>query len=188
MELVGEISVIELRRNRKRKQVVVNKKTLIYVIFQISILSIILLIPVFAHSLLAYTSTLLSLCTLFLFGGTIVYLAIRLVTVVSDCFGSGKHAAEGIASDSRPLKNPLWSDLGGVAIVLMWAIILKLFHPFISALVWWQGYKLMGGKGFSLGTIEGTVTVVESFTYFSMVVILLLLSRSYWNYYGKGSR
>lgn len=182
--------VTGLRRNRKKKSYAVNKKTLVSVISLISVLSIMLLLPVFSQSLLAYASTLLSLCTLFLFGGIIVYLAIRLVMVVSDWMGSGKHAGERtpLSRGSRPMKIPLWWDFGGVAIILMWAFILKLFHPFVTTLVWWQGYKLMGGKDFSLGTIEGTVTMVECFAYFGIAIFLLLLSRFYWSYCGRRSR
>ncbi len=182
--------VTSLRRNPKKKRYTVNKRTLISVISLISILSIILLLPVFSQSLLAYVSTLLSLCTVFLFGGIIVYLTIRLVMVVSDWLASGKHGEEhtSLGKGSRPSKIPLWWDFGGVIIILMWALILKLFYPFVTTLVWWQGYKLMSGKAFSLGTIEGTVTMVEYFTYFGIAIFLLLLSQCYWRYCGRRSR
>lgn len=194
---MSERPVTELRRNRKKKSYAVKKKTLISVISLISVLSIILLLPVFAQTLLAYTSTLLSLCTLFLFGSVIVYLAIRLIIGVSDWMGSGKHVVASMQAPrqeagertpiigSRSMKSPLWWDLGGVVIILIWAFILNLFHPFVTTLVWWQGYKLMGGKDFSLGTIEGTVTMVENFTYFGSFIFLLLLSQFYWRYSGR---
>jgi hypothetical protein len=97
--------VPQLGRCRKRKHVIVTKKTLLFVIFQISILSIILLFPVFSQSLLAYRSTLFALCTLFLFGGILVYLTIRLVMVVCDWRASGKHAKK-VDYDTRFV--PLW--------------------------------------------------------------------------------
>lgn len=197
---MSDKSVTELRRNRKKKSDGVNKKKLISVISLLSVLSMMLLLPVFSQSLLAYTSTLLSLCTLLLFSGIIAYLTIRLVIVISDWMGSGKHAVESIqapgkeanqctpVSGSCPMKNSLWSDLGGVASILMWAFILKLFQPFVTTLVCWQGYKLMGGKNCSLGTIEGTITAIEGCTYFVMFILILLLSQFYWSRCGRRSR
>lgn len=189
-------TAMRLRRKRKTRDVAVNKKTLICVISLISVLSILLLLPVLSGSVMAYASTLLSLCTLFIFGGIIVYLAIHLLMLISDWNGSGKHAADSMKFarlengelDLQPIKSTVWWDLGGFVVLLLWGFILKLLYPFITTIVWWQGYKLMGGKGFSVGTIEGTITMVEYLTYFSIAAFLLLICRFYWSYCAKRNR
>lgn len=192
---MGEKNISELRRSRRKKKVVVSKKTLLYVIFQISISSIILLLPVFSQSFFAHKSTLIALCTLFFFGGSIVYLALRLLMMVSDWMGSGKHTKTTIASSlpgsgneekavvggSAPIKNPFWRDLEGVATILAWAFILKLLQPFFSALIWWQGYKLMEGRNFSLVEVERTTHLIENLVYLGIVIVLLLVSQTYWS-------
>ena len=193
---VSATTATRLRRKRKEKNVAVSKKTLICVISLISALSIILLLPLFSQSLLAYASTLLSLSTLFLFGGMIVYLAIRLLMMLGDWNGSGKHAADSVKFsrlengelDPQPIKSTVWWDLGGIVVISMWAFILKLLYPFFITMIWWQGYKLMGGKGFSLGTIEGTIRMVEYLVYFGIAVFLILLSRHYWRCCARRNR
>ena len=190
------ITATRLKWKRKQKSVAVSKKTLISVISLISVLSIILLLPVFSQCLMAYASTLLSLSTLFLFGGLIVYLAIRLLMMISDWSGSGKHAADSMKFarqedgelEPRPIKSTVWWDLGGIIILLTWASILNLLYPFVTTMVWCQGYKLMGGKGFSLGAVEGTIMIVEYLTYFGIGIFLLLFGRSYWNYCSRRNR
>lgn len=174
-------AVPDLGRSKRKKKFVVNKNTLIYVIFQISILSIILLFPVFYQSLLAYKSTLLALCTLVLFAGIIVYLSIRLLILVIDCMGSGKHAKP--LEDDVPLnKRTSLQRMIEFLTISLWTFIFKLFHPFVAALVWWQGYKLMEGNVFSLGEIEGTAMMIEALVYFVFIILLLLLSRPCWSY------
>lgn len=169
------------RRLRKKKQVVVNKKTLIYVIFQISILSIILLFPVFSQSVLAHTNTLFALGTLFSFGGIIVYLSIRLMMTISDWMGRGKHVR--VVDGDMPTKERLFlRGLGGAVMMAIWAFILHLLHPFFVTMVWYQGYQLMEGNDFSLGEVAGTTQMIEWVVYFGIILFLLLLSRSYWSW------
>lgn len=186
----------ELRRRRKKHSFVVKKRTLLYVIFQISIVSIILLLPMFSQSLLAHQHTLLALCTLFLFGGCIVYLAIRLLMMVSDWRGCGKHAIKPMTiscpgtdkpTENAPAKPTVGQCLTEVVSILAWAFMLKLIQPFIVALVWWQGYKLLVGKVFSLGEIDRIATTIEYLVYFGLGVYLLLVIEPYWHYV-KGKR
>jgi len=183
-ELVSEIPILQSRRNRKKKKVAVNTRTLAYVIFQISIVSIILLLPVFSQSLGVHMSTLLALGTLFLFGGLIVYLALRLVMMVSDWMGSGKHT-KGRNSGAYSDKISFLSGLKRVLLISAWIFVLKLWHPFIVAMIWWQGYKLMEGKVFSLAEVKTMVIMIQCMTYFAMGVFVLLLSQPYWGYKEK---
>lgn len=193
----GEV-VSGLRRRQKKNTLVVKKRTLIYVIFQISIVSIILLLPMFSPSLLAHQHTLLALCTLFLFGGGVVYLAIRSLMMVSDWLGSGKHAIKPMATscskiEGQPLEKTIgkpsfWVCLKEVVTVLAWAFLLKLLQPFIAAVVWWQGYKLLEGKVFSLGEIDRMAIMIEYLVYFGIAICLLIIIEPYWHYVkGKGA-
>lgn len=187
---MSDIPVTQLRRNRKKKSIVIGKKTLMYVIFQISIFSIILLLPVLSRSFVAYTNTLLSLCTLFLFGAIIAYLSIRLFIMLINGLERGKHAAklassskgkgardkqgESVVIDEPRLRNSWTRGMEFVLSISAWAFFLYLLQPFITAVLWWQGYKLVEGQAFPLDTIQGTLTMIESSVYFGIVVFLIL--------------
>ena len=63
------------------------------------------------------------------------------------------------------------------------AFLLYLLQPFITAVVCWQGYKLMVGRAFPLKTIEDVFTMIQWAVYFEIAVVLLLFSWSQWNKY-----
>jgi poly-beta-1,6-N-acetyl-D-glucosamine biosynthesis protein PgaD len=82
-----------------------------------------------------------------------------------------------LASGTKTLCNGLKSLL----YIAVWAFLLYILQPFITAVVWWKGYQLMVGNASSLSTIDGTFTVIEYVVYFSILIILVLLSWAEWN-------
>ncbi len=172
------VPVTQLRRKRKKKSIVIQHKTLLYVIFQISICSIMLLIPVLSQSFVEYINTLLSLCTLFFFGGMVVYLSIRLVILFSDWVGKGKHAMganHSAVQDESSRKNSVGLMIENILSIAMLVFLLILIEPFITAVIWWQGYKLMAGKAVSLVSITETFTFIEYLVQFGMIGFLILI-------------
>ena len=95
------IPVTPLRRERKKNVIVINTKTLMYVLLQISICCIILLLPVLSQPFVTHTSTLLSLCILFIFGSVVVGLSIRLLMLLNSWLVSERPAADTIETGRR---------------------------------------------------------------------------------------
>lgn len=82
-----------------------------------------------------------------------------------------------VASGTRTLYHGLKSLL----YIAVWAFLLYILQPFITAVVWWKGYQLMVGNASSLATIDGVFTMIEYGVYFGFFAILVLLSWLEWN-------
>jgi poly-beta-1,6-N-acetyl-D-glucosamine biosynthesis protein PgaD len=78
-------------------------------------------------------------------------------------------------------KETFWGGIKSFLYITVWAFLLYLLQPFITAVVWWKGYQLMVGNASSLSTIDGTFTVIEYVVYFGISIVLVLLSWSEWN-------
>jgi len=196
------IPVTQLRQNRKKKRIVINKKLVVSAICALGVVSLVLLLPVLSQSFITHASTLLALGTLLLFGGIIVALAVGLLLKLSHWLSDRKYAkaevaaarremasgqqAETMVIDAPRLQHSFLRGLESLLSISAWAFFLNLLQPFITSVVWWQGYKLMAGQAFSLHTIEATLTMIEMSAYFGIAVFLILFSWSRWNYYRYG--
>ena len=196
------IPVTQLRRCRKKNSVIITKKLVVACMLITSVVSLLLLIAVLPQSMIAHASTLLALCTLLLFGGVIAGLFVSLLLKFSRWLRNRKSAraviqlarremaserqARTMVLDKPHLQHSFFRVLESLLSISAWAFFINLMQPFITAILWWQGYKLMFDKAFSLATIEGTLIMIENSVYFGIAVYLILLSWSEWNYYRYG--
>ncbi|WP_378951393.1 poly-beta-1,6-N-acetyl-D-glucosamine biosynthesis protein PgaD [Pelosinus sp. sgz500959] len=196
------IPVTQLRKNRrKNRSMICRKRFFRCVIVLIGILSI-LLFPILSQPFISNGSTLLAVCILLLFGIIMISLTLRLVKKCNFWLAERKHAVKEIrkAQDERAsgrkkevmvidrprLQNAFIRGLESIFSISAWAFFLNLIQPFMTTILWWQGYNLMEGNAFSLATIEGTLIMIESSIYFGIFVFLILLSWSRWNYWRYG--
>jgi len=198
------IPITQLRQNRKKKKSYIKKKLVI-----ICMLITVALAALFINSasfqpvsVSALSTTLAAFCTLLLFGGILVGLSIGTVRSFRDGLRNRNCAIEQIQSargetasgeqakttvtDPPHLQHSFVRGLESVLSIVVWAFFLKLLQPFLTAILWWQGYKLMAGKAFSLNTIKTTFVLIETFAYAGILISLLLFSWSRWNYYRYG--
>lgn len=193
------ISATPLRRDRKKRRVVTNRKKARYTMMAVSLLSLVLLVSAPPQ----IVTVLLALCTLLLFIGTIIGLPICLVIKIrkwlvirkcgieevrsSGCETSSCKQGSAVMPNAPRLKKPFLRVVESIVSISAWAFFLQLMEPFITALVWWQGYTLLEEDVFSIVTIEGTLDMVEFLVYFGIVTFLILISWSKWNdwRYGK---
>lgn len=200
------IRVTQLRKDRKKNHLIVKRKILFRSIVALSGILFVLLLPVLSHPLVAHESTFLAACTLLLFSSIIIGLTIRLVKKFNLWLAGRKHALKEIRSaqdetacgkidelmlSKKPrLKKTFLPGLESILTIFAWAFFLSLAQPFMTAILWWQGHKLMEGKAFSLEMMEKILIMMESFVYFGIIVFLILLSWSQWNdwRYGRLNR
>ncbi|MBC8015301.1 MAG: poly-beta-1,6-N-acetyl-D-glucosamine biosynthesis protein PgaD [Sporomusaceae bacterium] len=182
------ILVTRARRDRKKHRVVRKRKPVMHTMLALSIFSLIVLFPVLPQSVNAHAYALIALCTLLFFSGILVGLAIRLVMLLRHWLAIRKRAAAQF--DAPHLQNSFLRGIESILSILAWAFLLHLMQPFITAFVWWQGYRLLEEKVFSLSSIEGTLNMLESSVYFGIITFLILLTWSQWNdwRYGRLNR
>ena len=66
-------------------------------------------------------------------------------------------------------------------ILLAWAFLVYLFQPFITAVVWWQGYqRLLLGKAAAIAAVVKIFTMIEYVVYLSVLLFLAILSWQEW--------
>jgi len=198
------IPITQLRQNRKKKRSYLKKKLVISCVLIIIVLAALFInsAPFQAVSGSALTARLAALCTLILFGGILVGFSIGAVRSFCEGLRNRKCAIEQIQSargetasgeqaetmvrNAPHLQNSFVRGLESVVSIVVWAFILKLLQPFLTAILWWQGYKLMAGKALSLNTIKTAFALIEIFAYAGILIFLLLFSWSRWNYYRYG--
>lgn len=163
-------------------------------ILAMGLFPLILLLPALSQFAMAHTGTLLALCTLLLFSGTIIGLSIRLLMMIRQWLAIRQHAVDQIRSSRREtsrgkqdetdaprLQNSFLRGVESILLISAWAFFLNLVQPFITTLVWWQGYTLLEENICSLATIEGALSMIESWVYFGIIAFLILISWSQWN-------
>lgn len=193
---MDQISLIQLRRKHKKRRVVVKRKIRTRTILAVVAFSLVLLVPILSQSGIALSSLLLAVCTLLLFSGIIVGLPIYLLAKIRLWLVIRKYAAEdGKLAQSKRVgaqrsKNSFWRGLESIFLVSAWAFFLYLMQPFITAFIWWQGYKLLEENLFTVDVIEGVLDKVDAGVYFGMIIFIINFSWSEWNhwYYGKANR
>lgn len=196
------VPVTQLRKNRKQKNSTIDSTMLFRFIIGLGGISCVLVLLTLFQPFRVNGSTLLAVCTLLLFSAAIVGLTIQLLKNFTLWLTGRKRAMKEIqraqdetASDKQQevmiideprLQNSFFRGVESVVSISAWAFFLNLIQPFITAILWWQGYKLLEGKAFSLATIEGTLMLIESTVYFGILVFLILFSWSRWNYWRYG--
>lgn len=198
------IPITATRRSRKDKRITARKKTWIFNTMIVIIVFLILLFPVLSQTVITTSGTISALFTMLLFASIMTWLTIRFVRVLalwmrgvsygmeevraSRLETTGGKLVEGdmVIDAPRLQKKNISRGLESIVLITAWTFFLYLLQPFITAVLWWQGYQLIAGNAFSFASVEGTFTILESSVYFGIFVFLVLLSWSEWNYWRYG--
>lgn len=74
-----------------------------------------------------------------------------------------------------------FQGLKSLFVLLAWAFLVYLFQPFITAVVWWQGYqRLLLGKAATIAAAVKVFTIIEYVVCLSILVFFTMISWQEW--------
>jgi uncharacterized membrane protein len=74
-----------------------------------------------------------------------------------------------------------FQGLKSLFVLLAWAFLVYLFQPFITAVVWWQGYqRLLLGKATAVAAVVKVFTMIEYVVCLSILFFWTMLSWQEW--------
>jgi hypothetical protein len=196
------VPIIQSRRSFKANEGSTRKAWIKHIMIVVMV-SFLLLFPILPQRIFANNGTIFAMFTLLLFASFLTWLTIRLVRILlaqmrSVNYGMKEAQASRVEKvreeladadmsvDTPRLKKNNYRGLEAILSVAAWATFLKLLQPFITAVLWWQGYQLIAGNDFSVVLIERAFALIEFFVYFGIFVLLVLISWSEWNYWRYG--
>ena len=74
-----------------------------------------------------------------------------------------------------------FQGLKSLFVLLAWTFLIYLFQPFITAVVWWQGYqRLLLGKATAVAAVVKVFTMIEYVVCLGVLLFLAMLSWQEW--------
>lgn len=74
-----------------------------------------------------------------------------------------------------------FQGLKSLFVLLAWSFLVYLFQPFITAVVWWQGYqRLLLGKATTVVAVVKVFTMIDYVVCLSVLLFLTMLSWQEW--------